>query len=136
MSIRYNMRDFVNNHSQLQHVNGITYRVGYDKAHSYRIEISLSRDTMRNAGWKIGDLVDLEWDECRIYLVRKPEGMYKLRFSHTSYKCHPQKHIPGRFVGCIKCAWKPELKLPKINPKVHCDDVHIGNKIVSFAMPK
>jgi hypothetical protein len=138
MNIRYNMRDFVKKHSQLQHIRGITYRVAFDKCRGrgWHLEISISRDIMREAGWAINDYVDLEWDNCRIYFVKKVDGMYKLRFGHSAYSCHPQRRVPGRFVGCIRCVWRPNFGLPKVNPRVHCDDIRVGKTIISFAKPK
>jgi hypothetical protein len=136
LCVRFKMRDFVKKHNQLQHCRGISYRVKYDNWHGYGIEISISRDIMAEAGWHIGTMIDFEWDKCRIYLIKKDDGMYKVRFSHTSYECHPQKKIPGRFVGCIRCVWKPEFKLPKINPRVFCSDIRISKTLISLAMPR
>jgi len=136
MNIRYNMRDFVKKHHQLQHVRGITYRVAFDKNRScWHVEISISRDIMKEANWAIEDHVDVAWDDRRIYLIKKEDGMYKLRFGHYAYSCHPQKRLSGRFVGCIRCVWKPEFGLPKVNPRVHCQDIKIGKKTVSFLLP-
>jgi hypothetical protein len=132
---RYSMRQFVQRHSQLHHVRGITYVVKHDKWHGYWLEIDISREVMREAGWRITDKVEVEWDKCRMYLVKKPEGMYKIRFSHCSYDCHPQKLVPGRFVGVVKCSWKPEYMLPRVSPRVYCDDIRVGKSSVSFRLP-
>ena len=131
------MREFVKKHNQLQHTRGVTYRVKYDKWHGHGIEISISRDIMAEMKWNVTKtLVDLEWDRCRMYIVHRPDGMYKVRFSHTSYECHPQRDVAGRFVGCIKCAWKQEMGLPKIETRTFCSDIKIGKSTLSFAMPR
>ena len=129
------MREFVSRHSQLQHVRGIAYVVRHDKWHGPMLEVSISRDIMRDAGWSIGTLVDVEWDKCRMYLVRRKDGMYKLRFSHTSYRCHPQASHAGRFVGWLKCTWKAETGLPDIPKRAMCGEIHVGNRVVSFRLP-
>lgn len=132
---RYSMRQFVKSHSQLQHRRGITYVVRHDKWHSYWLEIDISREVMCEAGWSIADYVDVEWDKCRMYLRKCINGMYKIRFSHSNYSCHPQRMVPGRFVGVVKCSWKPEYMLPKVEPRVHCEDIHIGKVTISFRLP-
>lgn len=137
MSVRFNMRDFIGRHSQLHHVRGVTYRTMYDKTHrKSRIEVNISRDIMRDAGWYVGVYVDVEFDTCRMYLVRKERGMYKVRTTHYKQNCHPQIAVPGRFVGSIFMAYKPETKLPMATIRHYCDDVRIGNKVISFRLPE
>lgn len=139
MKTRRNMREFVNRHSQLQHVSGITYALKRDPYHGPQVEVCISRDIMRKAGWAVGTLVDVEWDKCRLYLVCKPAGMYKIRFSHSSYECHPEAKQAGRFVGRLRFAWYPATKLPDTGPKrAWCSDIRVGRKgrEVSCALPR
>jgi len=137
MNVRFNMKDFVMSHSHLHHVSGVTYRTLFDKTHrKSRIEINISRDLMAKVGWHIGTWVDIEWDNCRMYLVRRDGAAYKIRTSHSAYRCHPQAKVPGRFVGNVYCAYKEETKLPKCPKRQFCENIKFGNKTLSFKLPQ